>query len=185
MWDATQRTLSSGQQVTVYQQNTTFRPDAWDVDIAVTGAIGWNDKTLTTDLWDAFMNLADDCDMDCQKRGSQLTVIGSLMGAAYGVIALNALFMFIGAWRYRWRVCSVYCTFVACMLQLILTIVSGAMMFTKYNDVCARSMTNTFDGFRWTMHDDFAMTFNLWVASLILLLPFVCCGMCSAFETHT
>ena len=119
--------------------------------------------------------------MDCQKRGSQLTVVAMLMSAAYGIIGLNALFMFIGAWRYRWRVCSVYCTMCACCTQLILSIVAATMLFSKYNNVCMRSLTTTFDNFRWTMNDDFTMTFNLWVASWILMLPFVCCGMCSAF----
>jgi len=122
--------------------------------------------------------------MDCQKRGSQLTLVAQLMSAAFGVIALNALFMFIGAWRYRWRVCSLYCTFCACMTQLILSIVSAVFLFSKYNAVCSLSLTNTFTGFRWTMNDDFTMTFNLWVASLILMLPFVCCGMCNAYASY-
>lgn len=182
-WKTTTGT-SGGQTLTVYQPDTTLRSNAWDVDLTVTGNINWANKDLTTDLGKALTELADDCDMDCQKRGSQLTTIGILMGTAFGIIALNALFMFIGAWRYRWRVCSVYCTLVACMLQLILTIVSATMMFTKYNNVCGRSLANTFDGFRWTMNDDFMMTFNLWVGSLILMLPFVCCGMCSAYQTH-
>merc|ERR1719246_267010 len=100
------------------------------------------------------------------------------MSAAFFVIALNALIMFIGTWRYRARILSIYFTFVACMLQLILTIVSATMLFTKYNNVCSRSLTQTFDGFRWTMNDDFEETFNLWVGSLILMIPFVACGMC-------
>ena len=55
------------------------------------------------------------------------------------------------------------------------------MLFSKYNNVCGRSLTNTFSGFRWTMNDDITMTFNLWVMSLVLMLPFVCCGLCSAY----
>jgi len=151
----------------------------------VTGNINWADKDLTTDLAEAMKDLWEDCDMDCQKAGSRLTTISTLMSAAFGVIALNALFMFIGAWRYRARVCSVYCTMIACLLQLILTIVSATMMFTKYNNVCGRSLANTFDGIRWTMNDDMTHTLNLWVGSIITLLPFLCCGMCSAYQTHT
>ena len=164
-----------------YQQVNTFRSNAWDVELSVSGSNNWNQKDLTTDLMKAVRDLEEDCDMDCQKFGSGLSVIAQLMGGAYGIIGLNALFMFIGAWRYRWRVCSVYCTLVACLCQLILSIVSATMLFTKYNNVCGRSLTNTFEGFRWTMNDDIMMTFNLWVASLILMLPFVCCGMCSAY----
>ena len=68
------------------------------------------------------------------------------MGATYGIIGLNAIFMFIGAWRYRWRICSVYCTMVACLVQISLTIFAATMLFTKYNNVCMRSLTNTFSG---------------------------------------
>ena len=106
------------------------------------------------------------------------------MGTSFGIVALNSLFMFIGAWRHRWRVCSVYCTLVTCLIQVILYIVVATMMFTRYNGVCARSLTNTFDGFRWTMHDDFAMTFNLWIAGCVLMIPFVCCGLCSAVVSY-
>ena len=171
----------TGQSYTQYARSGSFRPGAWDTEISVTGQINWSNKELTTDLKQAQIDLTDDCDMDCQKRGSALSVVAILMSTSYGIIALNALFMFIGAWRYRWRVCSVYCTMVACVLQLILLTVSATMLFSKYNNVCMRSLTNTFEGFRWTMNDDFQMTFNLWVASFILMFPFVCCGMCSAF----
>lgn len=158
-----------------------MRSNAWDTELSVSGSIEWADETLTTDLNQAQVDLAGDCDMDCQKRGSALTVVAILLRSAFGIVALNALFMFIGAWRYRARVCSVYCTFVTCLCQLILQIVAATMMFSKYNNVCMRSLTPTFEGMRWTMNDDFQMTFNLWVAGLILMLPFVCCGMCSAY----
>lgn len=172
------KTSSNGK---TFENARSFRSDAWDVSLKVVGDINWNNKQITTDLWAAKQDLIEDCDMDCQKRGSQLTVVAQLMGAAYGIIAFNALCMFIGTWRYRWRICSVYCTMVACVLQLTLSIVAATMLFTKYNNVCMRSLTNTFDGMRWTMNDDFTHTFNLWVASLILMLPFVCCGMCSSY----
>ena len=161
-----------------------MRPRAWNVDLKVSGSINWANNDLNMELIQAFIDLANDCDMDCQKNGSQLTTIGILMGSAFGLIALNSLFMLIGAWRYRWRVCSVYCTFVACMLQFALTVASATMLFTKYNNVCGRSLTNTFAGFRWTMNDDVTMTFNFWLCSLILMFPFLCCGMCSTYQAH-
>ena len=129
----------------------------------------------------SYIKLVEDCDMDCQKLGSGYSVIAGINQISMAFILLNFLCMFIGAWRYRWRVCSVYCTLVACLCQLILSIVSATMLFTKYNNVCGRSLTNTFEGFRWTMNDDIMMTLNLWIASLVLMLPFVCCGMCSAY----
>ena len=58
----------------------------------------------------------------------------------------------------------------------------GACLFTKYNAVCARSLTNTGEPFFWTMHDDFYMVFVLWIFSWIWMFVFLCCGLCSAFR---
>ena len=55
-------------------------------------------------------------------------MMASLMGTAYGIIGLNALFMFIGTWRYRWRICSVYCTMFACLFQFAILIAVGACL---------------------------------------------------------
>ena len=135
------------------------------------------------DLLSDYIDMVEDCDVDCQARGSQLTVIAGLLGAVYGLVCLNAIFMFIGTWRYRWRVCSVYCTFAVCMFQFVILIATGAMMFTKYNAVCMRSMTETMGrGNMWTMADDFYMTVSLWIISFITMFAFVCCGLCSAMR---
>ena len=121
--------------------------------------------------------------MDCQKKGSQLSLVAALMGAAYGIIGLNALFMFIGAWRFRWRVCSIYCTFVACLFQFAILVTAGVLLMTKYNNVCSRSMTITAPGYaRWTMADDFSITFQLWISTIFTTFIFLCCGMCSAWN---
>ena len=124
----------------------------------------------------------EDCDVDCQAKGSQLTVMAVLGSVMYSVVGLNAIAMFIGTWRYRWRICSVYCTFVACMLQFALLIAIGAMMFTKYNALCARSLVETADYYLYTMNDDFYWSFTSWIVSWIWMFVFVCCGMCSAYR---
>ena len=167
-----------------YVKTGEYRDEAWDVDIDVSGKIDWAKNDMQKNILKAKIKIAENCDIDCQRRGSQLTVIASLMSGAYGVIGLNALFMFIGAWRYRWRVCSLYCTFVACLCQAALMIVAATMMFTEYNGLCAYSLTPTMEGFRWTMSDDFSMTFGLWFAGWILMIPFVCCGMCNSYVSY-
>jgi len=145
--------------------------------------MNWKDEDLYRDLLTDYIELFEDCDIDCQAKGSQLTLIAALMGAAYGVVALNALFMFIGTWRYRARVCSVYCTMCACLFQFIILCVVGALLFTNYNAICARSMVRTMsDDFIWTMADDFYMTFSLWIVSFFTLFAFCCCGLCSAYR---
>ena len=141
-----------------------------------------NDENLYKDFLKAKVEMMEDCDIDCQKAGSQLTLVATLMGTVYGIIGLNALFMFIGTWRYRWRVCSVYCPFFACLFQFIILCVVGALLFTKYNAVCARSLTPTAGNMPWTMADDFYITFVVWIFSFIWMFVFVCCGMCSAFR---
>ena len=161
---------------------STLRYDAWDVDISVSGSTNWSDGDLYKDLLKDKIDLFEDCDADCHAKGSQLTIMGVLMSVMYTIVGLNALAMFIGTWRYRWRICSVYCTFVACMIQFALLIAVGALMFTKYNALCARSLYATNDYWMYSMNDDFYFTFTSWIASWIWMFVFVCCGMCSAYR---
>ena len=124
------------------------------------------------------------CDINCQAEGTQLTLIASMMSGAYGIACLNALFMFIGAWRHRWRICSIFCTFLVCLLQIAVLVVSIILWIGPYGTLCGYSNTNTAEGFRWTMHDDIIATRNLWIFLAICVLPFFCCGMCSTKVTY-
>jgi hypothetical protein len=161
---------------------SSIRYDAWDTDINVVGSTKWSDEDLYRDLLKERIELAEDCDVDCLAKGSQLTIIAILMSVAYSVVGLNAIAMFIGTWRCGWRICSVYCTFFACIFQFAILISVGAMMFSKYGALCARSMNSTAAPFLWTMADDFYVTFIVWIFSFIWMFVFVCCGMCSAFR---
>lgn len=98
------------------------------------------DKDLYIDSLEAMIELRDDCDEDCQAAGSQLTTVAILMSTVYGVVCLQALIMFVGTWRYRWRACAIYCTMFSCVFHLAVTIASGTLLLTKYNAVCSRSM---------------------------------------------
>ncbi len=180
-WEAKTKTNSENKTVTYYERKDTYRADAWDVDLKVSG-INF-DTDMTKELMEAKLELQEDCDMDCQKKGSQLTVIATLMGTIYGFVGLNALCMFCGAWVFYCRMASIVCTMVTCLVQFALLITSGVMMMTKYNNVCGRSMTITAQGFRWTMADDFYVTFMLWVASFFTMFGFVCCAMCQCYKS--
>ena len=69
------------------------------------------------------------------------------------------------------------------MCQFIIAIVAGALLFTKYNAICARSMVRTMgDNMIWTMADDFYIAFSLWVITFIPMFVFYCFGLCSAFR---
>lgn len=120
---------------------------------------------------------------ECQKKGSQMTAIASLMGLIYGCVGLNSLFMFIGAFRANWRVCSVYCTMCVCFLTLILLIVVATMLFTPYNAICSRSMYPSWgEAMPFYMFDDFYWTYTFWISSWILMFVFLCIGMCQNFS---
>ena len=86
----------------------------YDTDISISG-MGYYNEDIYRDYLSDFIDMVDDCDIDCQQRGSQLTMIAVLMQTLFGLISLNALFMFIGTWRYRWRICSIYCTMCMCI----------------------------------------------------------------------
>ena len=109
--------------------------------LAMTDSFDWDETELYRDLMKDYIDLVDDCDIDCQAKGSQLTLVAVLLGAVYGLVCLNALFMFIGTWRYRFRICSVYFTMVLCLFQFCVIIATGVILDSKYNKVCMRSMT--------------------------------------------
>jgi len=97
------------------------------------------------------------------------------LGLLYFFVQLNALFMFIGTWRYRMRICSVYCSMFICLFQFAVIIATGCLLFTKYNGVCALSMqtTSIWDGaWLWTMADDFYTTHTLWGMTIVTLFAF-------------
>jgi len=172
------RTYNANQEAISVPNN---EKQSWETSIRVDGSMNWKDEDLYRDLLKDYIDLMEDCDVDCQARGSQLTGIAGLLAMVYGLVYLNAIFMFIGTWRYRWRICSLYCTFCVCLVQFVVLILTGAMMFTKYNMICGRSLTETAGkGNMWSMADDFYMTFSCWVTSFITMFCFVCCGMCPA-----
>ena len=148
-------------------------------NLAITDNFNWANEDMYRDFRRSVLETIEDCDVDCQAKGSQLTLIAGLLGLVYFLVGLNALFMFIGTWRYRWRVCSVYFTGVLCLFQFCVLVSTGALLFTKYNGICSKSMraTSVWDeAFIWTMADDFYMTFSLWVASFFTMIGFVCCS---------
>ena len=144
---------------------------------------GYYNKDLYKDYLDDLISMIDDCDIDCQARGSQMTLFATLMGTLFGLIGLNALFMFIGTWRYRWRVCSVYCTLFMCVFQLAILAASASLLFTKYNAVCARSMHFAWgEAIPYYIADDFYWSFVIWVSGWFTMFFFCCCGLCSSYK---
>jgi len=167
--------------------------DSWSTNsLSVSGSWTFANEDAWIDWREGTLDLSEDCDIDCQAAGSQMSLVASLNGTALGIIGLNALFMFIGTWRYRWRVCSVYCTLFACLFQFAVIITTATMLFSKYTiTLCAGSLTPTagMDDagnalLPWYMADDWAVNVMLWVAQIFLMFGFLACGLCSAMKSE-
>lgn len=158
------------------------RSDAYDTRVSSSGQVNLYYTDLYQDLLEDYITMVEDCDVDCQATGSNMTAIASLMGFIYGLVGFNALFMFIGTWRANWRVCSVFCTICTCLCTFIVLIVVATMLFTSYNAVCSRSLFPAWGpAIPYTMADDFYWTFFIWILTWILMFVFACIGMCQNF----
>ena len=141
------------------------------------------DKEFYTNVLKGHIELIEDCDMDCQKFGSGLSVVAAINQISLGFIVLNFLCMFIGTWRWRARVFSTYCTYVSCFVQFIILIVSATMLFTPYTMMCATSLEKTMgDGISWHIADDWYAIVVLWATQWVWMFVFVCAAMCQQYR---
>lgn len=151
----------------------------------MTAEYNWDDTEMYRDLIKAYVDMVDTCDLDCQARGSQLTLVGVLMSTVYSLVMLNALFMFIGTWRPYFRICSTYFTWFVCLFQFCVLVACGTILDSTYNRLCMRSMTKTWGVGIYTMADDFFVTGSLWVISFFMMIGFVCCAGCQVMKEKT
>ena len=160
-------------------------PVDWGTNIEWKGGINYNlAQNIDVMLMEGYISLIESCDVECQARGSGLTAVAQLNSISMGFICLNALFMFIGTWRYRWRVCSVYCTVIVACFQIAIVVFTAVCIFSPYSlNLCALSLTPT-DGERglWTMSDDWYTLVGLWASQLVLIFAFWACGWCQVWK---
>jgi hypothetical protein len=148
----------------------------WGTSLSWSGSkIPSKDKKFYTDVLKTHIELIEDCDMDCQKFGSGLSVVAAINQISLAFILLNFLCMFIGTWRYRARIFSTYCTYVSCFVQFIILIVSGTMLFTPYSMMCATSLEKTMGNtISWHVADDWYSMTVLWATQWVWMFVFVC-----------
>lgn len=79
-------------------------------------SIDWENTTPMENYLQNRIDVRRDCDKDCQKFGSGLTVACVLNYVSTLIIFLNSIIFFTGAWRPMGRVISVYCSVGACFL---------------------------------------------------------------------
>lgn len=135
-----------------------------------------------------------DCDLDCQAKGSQLTLVAVLNVASLSLIVLNGLLGIWGGWSSVGRVAQTYFTFFAFLFQMAILIACGTMLFTPYAMSCYTSLFptagrpdvggTTSGSSLWTMHDDYIMVIGLWASQWIWLFIFLVIGLCGAFRSE-
>ncbi len=127
---------------TVYKKTNEYRADAWDVDINVNGKINF-DTPYYDELMEAKIELMEDCDIDCQQKGSQLTRVAFLLMISYSLVIINSIFMCIGSFRFFCRMCSTLCSLLICCGQIGIQLLCIGLLFSKYNSVCRYSEFKT------------------------------------------
>lgn len=181
-WISTNETPSQSEYNSDGTQSGDVRGDAYDTRLSASGRVNIYEEDLYVDYLEDYITMVEDCDVECQATGSNMTAIASLMGFVYGIVGLNSLFMFIGTWRANWRVCSVFCTIATCFCTFIVLIIVATMLFTSYNAVCARSLYPAWgESVPYTMADDFYWTFFIYILTWIFMFVFACIGMCQNF----
>ena len=151
----------------------------WSTDIKIEGAIGHMNGDAFKGQLKGWVDTIENCDIDCQARGSGMSLVSILNGTSLGIICFNALIMFIGAWKCWARIWSTYCTMFACVFQFAILIVSATYLFSQYTiSMCSVSTEGTAEGFLWTMKDDVEMNITLWVGQMIFMFVFVAFGFC-------
>lgn len=126
----------------------------------------------------------EECDLECQQKGSQFTTISIMQMSCLSLIFLNGLVGIWGGWSPAARIAQTYVSFIAFLFQLAVFVTCATMLFTPYAKICARSLTPTSakDTF-WTMHDDYYMVFGLWASQLFWMFAFLVIGLCGAYSS--
>lgn len=123
------------------------------------------------------IDVMSDCDRDCQKFGSGMTLVSLLNWIALMIIWVNSILMFAGTWRPMARIASVYCTPFACIFQLVILIISGAILFRPYAMLCGHSLEKTYGAdVMWYMSDDYMTVVSLWATQWFWMFAFLCFG---------
>ena len=125
--------------------------------------------------------------MDCQVKGSRLTLVAILNEASLTLLVINGLLGIWGGWSAIGRISQTYCTFLTFFFQLAILIACGTMLFTPYARTCYSSLHPT-DGLDvrglWTMHDDYIMVITLWGTQFLWVFIFAVIGLCGAVRSE-
>ena len=74
--------------------------------------------------------MVEECDIDCQQKGSQLTSIAFLMIISYSMVILNSIIMCLGSIRFFFRICATLCSMFFCCGQIVIQFMCISLLFT-------------------------------------------------------
>jgi hypothetical protein len=76
------------------------------------------------------IDMVDDCDIECQQKGSQLSIVATLLAIPYGLFALSGIMMIIGNVTPNCRVGALFCSLCSGCILFVFLIVTATMLFS-------------------------------------------------------
>ena len=113
-------TYNEDREVITNFKGPVYRKDAWDTALEITGQMNQADLEIYKNYLTRFIDMVDDCDIDCQSKGSQLTFVAFLLAISYAIVFLNSLAMLLGSVRAFWRTLTIYLSLGACVGQVVI-----------------------------------------------------------------
>ena len=115
----------------------------WSTDIVAWEPIKVHDDfSMAKRNIDNMLDLAE-CDIDCQAKGSRLSLVATLNEASLTLLVINGLLGIWGGWSAIGRISQTYCTFLTFFFQLAILISCATMLFTPYAKTCYASLFPT------------------------------------------
>ena len=122
------------------------------------------------------LSINETCNEDCQKHGSQWSIIYLLAGFTLIIMSINALLLVAGGWIYRCRMIGIFCHHFLTIFLLASVVVTYRYRYREQGQLAALSLmpsqtssTTAYDTDR-TYADDAAFIEKFFVAELITLI---------------
>ena len=106
------------------------------------------------------LSINETCSYDCQKHGTQWSIIYILAGFTLIFMAINALLLMAGGWIYRCRMIGIFCHHFLTIFLLASVVVTYRYRYREFGQLAAMSLmpsqttsTTAYDQ-NWTYADD-------------------------------
>lgn len=92
-----------------------------------------------TEAMNLKISLNATCDLDCQVKGSQWSVIYACAAFTLGLIGLNAILTVFGAWNYTMRMTSIFCHNFLTIVNIASVIITYRFRYREQGQLAALS----------------------------------------------